>query len=125
MVVSSGSVSLGFGVSGFPGDEGGWFGEGLVADVCVMGAGIIGLHNALAYAGRGHRVVVIDQLSERSVGRMKVGESLLGYSSAFLRTVGDMHREVSESFEKLCVCFIEGLEGKEEIDESLSECAVH
>jgi 2-polyprenyl-6-methoxyphenol hydroxylase-like FAD-dependent oxidoreductase len=91
------------------------------ADVCVIGAGIVGLHNALQYARRGFSVVIIDELTERGKSAYKVGESLLIYSNAFLRTIGGLDRELSESFEKRGVWFTYGLEGKEEFDADVSE----
>jgi 2-polyprenyl-6-methoxyphenol hydroxylase-like FAD-dependent oxidoreductase len=57
--------------------------------VVVVGAGIIGLINALQYARRNIDVVLIDNLvgHKRSY---KVGESLLVFSNMFLRTVGGL-----------------------------------
>ena len=91
------------------------------ADVCVIGAGIVGLHNALQYARRGFSVVIVDELTERGKSAYKVGESLLIYSNAFLRTIGDLDQELSESFEKRGVWFTYGMEGKEEFDADVSE----
>ena len=93
----------------------------LQADVCVIGAGIIGLHNALQYAKRGFTVAVVDELTERSKSAYKVGESLLGFSNAFLRSIGDLDKEIGESFEKKGVWFAYGMEGKEEFNDDVSE----
>lgn len=91
------------------------------ADVCVIGAGIVGLHNALQYARRGFSVVIVDELTERGMSAYKVGESLLIFSNAFLRTIGELDKELSGSFEKRGVWFTYGLEGKKEFDSDLSE----
>jgi 2-polyprenyl-6-methoxyphenol hydroxylase-like FAD-dependent oxidoreductase len=91
------------------------------ADVCVIGAGIVGLHNALQYARRGFSVVVVDELTERGMSAYKVGESLLIFSNAFLRTIGELDKELSESFPKKGVWFVHGLEGKKEFDADVSE----
>ncbi|MGN9913471.1 NAD(P)/FAD-dependent oxidoreductase [Phytohabitans sp. LJ34] len=95
--------------------------ETVRADVCVIGAGIVGLHNALQYARRGFSVVVVDELTERSKSAYKVGESLLIFSNAFLRTIGELDKELSESFEKRGVWFSYGLEGKTSFEGNVSE----
>jgi 2-polyprenyl-6-methoxyphenol hydroxylase-like FAD-dependent oxidoreductase len=91
------------------------------ADVCVIGAGIVGLHNALQYARRGFSVVIVDELTDRGKSAYKVGESLLIFSNAFLRTIGDLDKELSESFEKRGVWFAYGMEGKDKFDADVSE----
>lgn len=93
----------------------------LRADVCVIGAGVVGLHNALQYARRGLSVVIVDELTERSKNAYKVGESLLIFSNAFLRTIGELDQELTESFEKRGVWFTYGLEGKQAFDGEISE----
>lgn len=90
-------------------------------DVCVIGSGIVGLHNALQYARRGFRVAIIDELTERDKSAYKVGESLLVFSNPFLRTIGDLDKELSESFEKRGVWFAYGLEGKAAFDDEVVE----
>src|SRR3954470_19866594 len=95
--------------------------ETVRADVCVMGAGIVGLHNALQYARRGFKVVLVDEMTERGMAAYKVGESLLIFSNAFLRTIGELDKELNESFEKKGVWFTYGLEGKDKFDEELTE----
>lgn len=92
-------------------------------DVCVMGAGIVGLINAIQYAKRGLRVAIVDELTERGMAAYKVGESLLGYTNAFLRTIGDLDEEVAASFPKHGVWFVHGLEGRTTF-EGLSEWGV-
>jgi 2-polyprenyl-6-methoxyphenol hydroxylase-like FAD-dependent oxidoreductase len=91
------------------------------ADVCVIGAGIVGLHNALQYARRGFSVVIVDELTERGMNAYKVGESLLIFSNAFLRTIGDLDKELNASFEKRGVWFAYGMEGKKEFDADVTE----
>lgn len=95
--------------------------SGLQVDVCVIGAGIIGLHNALQYAKRGFSVAIVDELAERSKSAYKVGESLLGFSNQFLRSIGGLDKEISESFEKRDVWFAYGMEGKQDFDDEISE----
>jgi len=90
-------------------------------DVCVIGSGIVGLHNALQYARRGFRVAIVDELTERDKSTYKVGESLLIFSNPFLRTIGDLDKELSESFEKRGVWFAHGLEGKTVFDDEVVE----
>ena len=93
----------------------------LRADVCIIGAGIVGLHNALQYARRGFSVVIVDELTERGKAAYKVGESLLIFSNAFLRTIGDLDEELSASYPKKGVWFAYGLEGKENFGGDVSE----
>ncbi|MEU1276271.1 FAD-dependent oxidoreductase [Streptomyces sp. NPDC005799] len=84
------------------------------ADVAVVGAGIVGLTNALQLAKRGLRVVLLDnvQAQRRSY---KVGESFLVFTSAFLRTVGGLDGFISkESFIKLGVWFTSGAEHRDD-----------
>jgi 2-polyprenyl-6-methoxyphenol hydroxylase-like FAD-dependent oxidoreductase len=96
----------------------------LQADICVIGAGLIGLVNALQYARRGFTVVIIDELTERGTAAYKVGESALGYTTAFLRTIGGLDTELTESFPKHGVWFIRGLEGKDVFDDTVTEWAL-
>src|ERR1700759_405929 len=70
------------------------------ADIAVVGAGIVGLHNALQYARRGYSVILLDEQGEAQTGDYKVGESLLIFSNAFLRTIGGLEKELSGSFVK-------------------------
>lgn len=91
------------------------------ADVCIMGAGIVGLHNALQYARRGFSVVIIDELDERVKSAYKVGESLLIFSNPFLRTMGELDQELAEAFPKRGVWFTYGLEGKSKFDVDVTE----
>ena len=90
-------------------------------DVCIIGSGIVGLHNALQYARRGFRVAIVDELTERDKSAYKVGESLLVFSNPFLRTIGDLDKELSASFEKRGVWFAHGLEGKTAFDDEVIE----
>jgi 2-polyprenyl-6-methoxyphenol hydroxylase-like FAD-dependent oxidoreductase len=80
------------------------------ADVVIVGAGIIGLSNALQLAKRGIRVTLVDNLKEQRHS-FKVGESFLVFTSAFLRTIGELDGFISErSFIKLGVWFTVGAE---------------
>jgi len=88
---------------------------GEVFDVCVFGAGIIGMFNALQYAKRGLSVAIVDELSEVDKSAYKVGESLLIFSNAMLRSVGDLDNEISLSFDKRGLWFIYGYEGKKRL----------
>jgi 2-polyprenyl-6-methoxyphenol hydroxylase-like FAD-dependent oxidoreductase len=98
--------------------------ETFQADVCVIGAGIIGMHNALQCAKRGLQVVIVDEQSERAKASYKVGESLLNFSNSFLRTVCELDEELSASFEKRGVWFTHGYEGKDSFeDKDVSEWA--
>ena len=94
------------------------------ADVCVIGAGLIGLMNALQYARRGFSVVIIDELTEHNTTAYKVGESALGYTTAFLRVIGGLDSELSASFQKHGVWFIRGLEGSSTFDGTQVEWAL-
>jgi len=80
--------------------------------VVVIGAGVIGLMNALQLAKRGLRVIIIDHIKEpRSY---KVGESLLVFSNMFLRTIGglaDFCRE--QCYDKDNLWFTYGMEHSE------------
>ncbi|KTT63257.1 FAD-dependent oxidoreductase [Pseudomonas oryzihabitans] len=85
-----------------------------VSDVVVVGAGIVGLTNALQLAKRGLRVTLVDRVRERRAS-YKVGESFLVFTSAFLRTIGELDRFISEeSFIKLGVWFTVGAERRED-----------
>lgn len=85
-----------------------------VADVAVVGAGIVGLTNALQLAKRGLRVTLLDNVRDQRRS-YKVGESFLVFTSAFLRTVGGLDSFISdESFIKLGVWFTSGAEYRED-----------
>ena len=79
-------------------------------NVVVIGAGIIGLCNALQFAKRGLKVVLIDNLVGQKKS-YKVGESLLIFSNMFLRTVGDLDPFLSKSFPKHGIWLTYGMEG--------------
>ncbi|KTS31417.1 FAD-dependent oxidoreductase [Methylobacterium indicum] len=84
------------------------------SDVVVVGAGIVGLTNALQLAKRGLDVTLVDNVASRK-DSYKVGESFLVFTSAFLRTVGELDRFISEeSFIKLGVWFTVGAEHRTE-----------
>jgi len=93
----------------------------LTADVCVIGAGLVGLANALQYARRGLSVVLVDELTPAQCADYKVGESLLVFSNAFLRTIGELDDELSTSFVKQGFWMAYGLEGKTGFDLTTSE----
>lgn len=81
-------------------------------DVAVIGAGILGLMNALGLAKRGLKVTLIDNIVQQKRS-YKVGESLLVFSNAFLRTIGDIDDYVKNSYPKDGVWFTYGMEGQE------------
>ncbi|MFF7166826.1 FAD-dependent oxidoreductase [Streptomyces sp. NPDC008086] len=91
------------------------------ADVCVIGHGIVGLITAIALAKRGMSVVCIDQPTEKQQASYKVGESLLVFSNAFLRGLGEIDETLEESFGKKGFWMVHGLEGRTSFDESVSE----
>jgi flavin-dependent dehydrogenase len=93
----------------------------LRADVCVLGAGIVGLWNALHYAKRGFSVVLLDELTEHGTADYKVGESLLVFSNTFLRTIGELDDELTDSFVKQGFWMAYGLEGKTSFDDTTCE----
>ncbi|AJE87364.1 FAD dependent oxidoreductase [Streptomyces albus] len=95
--------------------------ESIHADVCVMGFGVVGLINAIALAKRGLTVVCVDQPTEKQQQSYKVGESLLVYSNAFLRAIGELDDALEESFGKEGFWMAHGLEGRTSFDESVSE----
>ena len=93
------------------------------ADVCVVGSGIVGLTNALALTKRGLSVALVDQPTAKQLASFKVGESLLIFSNAFLRVLGDLDDEFEKSFAKHGFWMAYGLEGAHDFGESVSEWA--
>jgi 2-polyprenyl-6-methoxyphenol hydroxylase-like FAD-dependent oxidoreductase/peroxiredoxin len=89
--------------------------------VAVIGAGILGLMNALQCAKRGFNVTLIDNIVHQKRS-FKVGESLLIFSNPFLRTVGQIDDFVQSSYPKAGVWFVYGMEGRENF-EGLTEWA--
>lgn len=87
------------------------------ADVCVVGSGIVGLTNALALAKRGLSVALVDQPTPKQMASFKVGESLLIFSNAFLRVLGDLDEEFEKSFAKHGFWMAHGLEGCQSFEE--------
>lgn len=85
----------------------------LSADVCVVGAGLVGLFSALQFAKSGLSVVVVDAQTEAQQADFKVGESLLVFSNAFLRTIGELDEQLSASFVKQGFWMAHGLEGSD------------
>jgi 2-polyprenyl-6-methoxyphenol hydroxylase-like FAD-dependent oxidoreductase len=85
-------------------------------EVIVVGAGIIGLVNALGLAKRGLQVSLIDNYvgQKRS---FKVGESLLIFSNMFLRNIGELDEFNGTCFPKHGVWFTYGMEGRDDFDE--------
>lgn len=94
-----------------------------VADVAIMGAGIVGLFNALQYAKRGFQVVLLDNARGQKRS-FKVGESFLIFTNPFLRTVGGLDAFAGECFPKHGVWFTYGLEHSQRF-EATSEWGVH
>lgn len=87
-------------------------------EVAIIGAGIVGLFNALQFAKRGIKVVLIDDIVNQKRS-YKVGESLLVFSATFLRTVGGLDDFITnESVPKSGVWFIYGGEGKSNFDDT-------
>ena len=87
-------------------------------EVAIIGAGIVGLFNALQFAKRGIQVTLIDDFMGQKKS-YKVGESLLVFSNPFLRTVGGLDGFLqSRSVPKLGVWFTYGLEGKNGFDDT-------
>jgi 2-polyprenyl-6-methoxyphenol hydroxylase-like FAD-dependent oxidoreductase len=85
-------------------------------EVAIIGAGIVGLFNALQYAKRGFQVTLIDDVVNQKRS-YKVGESLLVFSNAFLRTIGGLDEFlVRESVPKRGVWFTYGAEGQTDFD---------
>ncbi|GAA2069431.1 hypothetical protein GCM10009801_19080 [Streptomyces albiaxialis] len=91
------------------------------ADVCVVGHGVVGLTTAIAMAKRGMTVVCLDQPTEKQQASYKVGESLLVFSNAFLRAIGELDETLENSFGKKGFWMAHGLEGRTSFDESVSE----
>ncbi|WP_394834228.1 redoxin domain-containing protein [Pendulispora rubella] len=85
-------------------------------EVAIIGAGILGLTNALAYAKRGIKVTLIDDIVNQKRS-FKVGESLLIFSNPFLRAIGGLDDFIHGSFPKDGVWFNYGMEGKESFDD--------
>lgn len=83
--------------------------------VVIVGAGIVGLLTALQLRKRGLRVLIIDRISSRKY--YKVGESLLIFSNAFMRTVGGLNDFCNTSQPKLGVWFTHDMEHRENFDE--------
>ncbi|MFI2437074.1 NAD(P)/FAD-dependent oxidoreductase [Streptomyces sp. NPDC018960] len=81
----------------------------------------MGLINTIALAKRGLSVVCIDQPTEKQQASYKVGESLLIFSNAFLRTLGELDDSLNQSFQKAGFWMAHGLEGRTEFDDSVSE----
>lgn len=84
--------------------------EAVEADIAIIGAGILGLFNALQFAKRGLRVVIVDNLTERKES-YKVGESMLLFTNAFLRTIGGVEPFLPQCFPKRGVWMTHGTEG--------------
>jgi 2-polyprenyl-6-methoxyphenol hydroxylase-like FAD-dependent oxidoreductase len=85
------------------------------AEVVVMGAGIVGVHNAIQCAKRGFKVVLIDDIAGHALS-YKVGESLLVFSNMFLRTISELDSYNSQAFPKDGVWFTYGMEGATSFD---------
>ncbi|MBO0856866.1 MAG: FAD-dependent oxidoreductase [Chloracidobacterium sp.] len=85
-------------------------------EVVIIGAGIVGAHNAIQCAKRGMRVTLIDKIvgQKRS---FKVGESLLVFSNMFLRTISELDEYNQKAFPKDGVWFTYGMEGRADFDQ--------
>ena len=97
--------------------------EAATTDVAIMGAGIVGLFNALQYAKRGFQVTLLDNARGQKRS-FKVGESFLIFTNPFLRTVGGLDAFAGECFPKHGVWFTYGLEHSHRF-EGTSEWGVH
>jgi choline dehydrogenase-like flavoprotein len=87
-------------------------------DITIIGGGIIGLFNALQFAKRGLQVTLIDNSGEKKQS-YKVGESFLVFTSAFMRTIGDLDSFLEEScFPKQGVWFSYGMEHAESFEQA-------
>ncbi len=91
------------------------------ADVLVLGGGIVGLLTALQYDRRGVRVILLDETNAKQRHSYKVGESLLVYANAFLRTVGDLDEELTASRPKGGFWMARGMEGRAEFSDDVCE----
>jgi 2-polyprenyl-6-methoxyphenol hydroxylase-like FAD-dependent oxidoreductase len=87
-----------------------------VSDVTIIGAGMLGLLNALQLSKRGLRVTLIDNAYQKR--SYKVGESLLIFTNAFLRTIGELDDFLDTCFPKQGVWFCYGAEGAESFTNS-------
>lgn len=86
--------------------------------VAIVGAGIVGLFNALQLAKRGLEVTLVDDVVNQKRS-FKVGESLLVFSNPFLRTIGGLDEFLNErSVPKMGVWFVHGAEGARSFDET-------
>lgn len=85
-------------------------------EIAIVGAGVLGLTNALAYAKRGMKVALIDDIVNQKRS-YKVGESLLIFSNPFLRAIGGLDEFIHGSFPKDGVWFTYGMEGKQSFDD--------
>lgn len=90
-------------------------------DVCIIGAGLLGMFNAIQLAKRGLRVIIIDDVDSRRAHSYKVGESLLVYSNAFLRSVGELDHAIANSLPKDGIWMAYGLEGQTRFGENVAE----
>jgi 2-polyprenyl-6-methoxyphenol hydroxylase-like FAD-dependent oxidoreductase len=88
-------------------------------DIAIIGGGIIGLFNALQYAKRGLHVTLIDDSGEKKQS-YKVGESLLLFTTAFMRTIGDLDPFLQKTtcFPKQGVWFTYGMEQAESFEQA-------
>ncbi|UAL31474.1 tryptophan 7-halogenase [Nocardioides rotundus] len=95
--------------------------EEVSTSVTIMGAGLVGMVNAMAYAKRGISVTLIDASGPGEHERYKVGESLLVYSNAFLRALGDVDEELCRSRPKGGFWMARGMEGRHAFDDDVCE----
>jgi 2-polyprenyl-6-methoxyphenol hydroxylase-like FAD-dependent oxidoreductase len=92
-------------------------------DVCIIGAGLLGMFNAMQLAKRGLRVTIIDDVNSRRASSYKVGESLLVYSNEFLRSVGELDDAITNSLPKDGIWMAHGLEGQTRFGDNVAEWA--
>ena len=85
------------------------------SEIVVMGAGIVGLFNAIQLAKRGFSVTLIDDLRRRP--SLKVGESLFGFSSILLIYGADLADYMSHEYPKDGFTVFGATEGRQRFED--------